>query len=194
EWYRFELKEKASDGFKVHSRDGYNTGPVPYGYAPDRSPHPVPAKAAQGRTKTRLVPDPVTAPVVAQIFQWRVEGRLGMNTIARLLNADPIKYPPAGKAGCWQVSVIARILANPKYTGYMVYGRTALKNGQRRQAAADKWLWSDQPAHPPIVTREVWDAAQTAGAEHGTSRDPGTGSHPAAAESYPLRGIIRCRI
>jgi site-specific DNA recombinase len=196
EWYRYEVKEKSADGFKVHSLDGYNVGPVPYGYAPDRIPHPVPSKAAQGRTKTRLIPDPVTAPVVAQIFEWRVLDRLGMNTIARRLNTDPAAYPPPGKAGCWQVSVIARILANPKYTGYMVYGRTTSKNGQRnRKAPAEKWLWSPEPAHPALITRARWDAAQAAGAEHGTSRDHARPSnHPATAETYPLRGIIRCRI
>jgi site-specific DNA recombinase len=196
EWYRYEVKEKAADGFKVHSLDGYNIGPVPYGYAPDRIPHPVPSKAAQGRTKTRLVPDPVTAPVVAQIYQWRVADRLGANTIASRLNADPHRYPPPGRSGCWQVSVVARILANPKYTGYMVYGRTATKNGKRgHQAPAEKWLWSAEPAHPAIITRSLWDAAQAAGAEHGTSRD-GTApsTHPAASYNYPLRGIIRCRI
>lgn len=69
-------------------------------------------------TKTRLILDPVTAPVVAQIFNWRVLDRVGINTIARRLNTDPDRYPPPnGKAVCWQVSVIARILANPKYTG-----------------------------------------------------------------------------
>lgn len=99
ERYRYELKEKAADGFKVHALDGYNTGTLPYGYTADRIPHPVPSKAAQGRTKTRLIPDPVTGPVVAQIYQWRTEDRLGIPTIARRLNTDPILYPPPGRAG-----------------------------------------------------------------------------------------------
>lgn len=92
--------------------------------------------------------------------------------------------------------MIARILANPKYTGHMVYGRTATKNGKHgRKTPADRWLWSAEPAHAPLVTRAQWDAAQTVGAEHGTSRDDtDIASHPAAAETYPLRGIIRCPI
>lgn len=39
------------------------------------------AKAAQGRTKSRLVPDPVHGPVVTQIYTWRVAGKLSVLTI-----------------------------------------------------------------------------------------------------------------
>lgn len=41
-----------------HSLDGWNIGPAPYGYLADRIPHPVKAKAAPGRTKSRLISDP----------------------------------------------------------------------------------------------------------------------------------------
>jgi DNA invertase Pin-like site-specific DNA recombinase len=194
EWYRYELKEKAAAGFVQHSLAGYNNGRAPYGYLADRSPHPVPSKAAQGCTKTRLILDPVTAPVVEQIFSWRVSGRVGMDTIANRLNTDPVLYPPPGKSGCWQAPTIAGILANPKYTGHMVYGRTRTKNGQRgRDVPKDQWLWTPEPAHPAIIDRPTWDAAQGEGQAHSTSTDtPGLSNHPAAKTVYPLRGIIRC--
>src|SRR5215469_3729131 len=89
EWYRFQLKEKAWRGFTQHTIDGYNIGTAAYGYQPERIPHPSPAKAAQGRTKTRLALDPKHAPVVAQIFTWRTTDRLGVVTITSRLNADP---------------------------------------------------------------------------------------------------------
>ena len=57
--------------------DGWNIGPAPYGYAADRIPHPNPMKAAQGRTRARLVIDPATAPTVEAIFAWRTVGKLG---------------------------------------------------------------------------------------------------------------------
>ena len=68
-------------------RSGWNIGPAAYGYLADRVPHPVPVKASQGRTKTRLALDPVWARVVEQIFTWRVVHKLGMPTIAAKLNA-----------------------------------------------------------------------------------------------------------
>jgi site-specific DNA recombinase len=58
EWFRLQLKDKVWKGLSEHSLDGWNIGTPPYGYLPDRVPHPVPVKASQGRTKTRLILDP----------------------------------------------------------------------------------------------------------------------------------------
>ena len=62
EWYRLQLKEKIWKGLVEHSLDGWNIGTPPYGYAAERIPHPIPFKAAQGRTKSRLTLDPDRAP------------------------------------------------------------------------------------------------------------------------------------
>ena len=193
EWFRLQLKEKTWKGLVEHSLDGWNIGTPPYGYLADRIPHPVPVKASQGRTKTRLALDLARAPVVAQIFTWRVVDKLGMPTIAGRLNADPARYPAPGTRG-WTAEGVNTLLRNPKYTGHMVYGRVRTRNGRRTPVPPDQWLWSPEPTHPPIVDRATWDAAQHAGAEHGTSRD-GTGlsRHPAAARVYPYRGHCRCR-
>ena len=98
EWYRFQLKEKAWRGFAQHTIDGYNIGGTAYGYAPHRIPHPNPAKAAQGRTKTRLTLDSVTAPMVAQVFAWRTVRKLGIRAITNRLNADPPATRPRARA------------------------------------------------------------------------------------------------
>jgi DNA invertase Pin-like site-specific DNA recombinase len=58
EWYVLETLEKAWDGFCEHTRQGWNVGVPPYGYLAEKIPHPVPARRAEGKTKTRLVPDP----------------------------------------------------------------------------------------------------------------------------------------
>src|SRR6266702_30007 len=179
EWYRFALKEKAWRGFEQHTLDGYNIGGAPYGYAPDRIPHPNPAKAAQGRTKTRLVLDPQRAPVIEQIFTWRTEDRLGVTTITNRLNADPAAYP-SPKPGGWTAGGVYAILRNPKYTGYMVYGRRHRTRGKHGyNVPPGQWVWSPGPAHPAIITREAWDTAQTIGAEHASARDDAEPStHP----------------
>ena len=59
EWFRLQLKDAVWDGLKEHSLAGWNLGKVPVGYLGEKHPHPNPIKAAEGRTKTRLVPDPV---------------------------------------------------------------------------------------------------------------------------------------
>ncbi len=186
-------EENTWKGLVQHALDGWNIGPAPYGYLADRRPHPVPVKASQGRTKTRLALDPDRAPVVAQIFTWRTIGKLGMPTIAARLNADPTRYPaPTGKG--WTTQTVFAVLGNPKYTGHMVYGRIRKRNGRRVTVPADQWLWSPEPVHPAIVDRPTWEAAQEISAGHGTSRDGNSkNTHPATTRTYTYRGRIRCR-
>ena len=46
-----------------------------------------------------------------------------MPTIHARLCADPDAYPPADPETGWTIGGIYSILANPKYTGYQVFGR-----------------------------------------------------------------------
>jgi site-specific DNA recombinase len=171
EWYRFFLKKACWKGLVDHSLEGWNFGPAPYGYVPDRVPHPTPVKASQGRTKTRLALDPVRTPVVVQIFTWRVIDKLGAPAIAARLTADPGRYPPPGPVPGWTAEAVHVILRNPKYTGHMVFGRRRTRNGRRIQAPPRDWLWSPEPVHPALIDRATWDEAQTIGEKHATSRD-----------------------
>ena len=195
EWFRLQIKEKAWRGLREHSLAGWNIGTPPYGYAADRIPHPVPYKAAQGRTKTRLILDPDRAPAIADIFTWRTRDKLGCYAITQRLAADPGRYPPPAKTGTWTETAVYSILRNPKYTGHMVFGRTrATPGGRSIQVPQDQWLWSPEPTHPAIITREVWDAAQAIGAEHSTSRDdPSQNTHRQTRRTYVLRSHVRCR-
>ena len=194
EWYRLQLKEKIWKGLIEHCMDGWNIGTPPYGYAADRIPHPVPFKAAQGRTKSRLILDPDRSTVVEQIFTWRTVGKLGCPAIAAKLNADPASYPPPNPGTGWTAQNVRVMLANPKYTGHMVYGRHRTRNGRRTPAPPDQWLWTPAPVHPAIVDRATWDAAQDVAAGHGTSRDGDEpNSHPATRRFYPYRSRVRCR-
>jgi hypothetical protein len=117
-----------------------------------------------------------------------------MNTIAARLNADPAACPPPGDSG-WTVAAIFGILRNPKYTGHMVFGRQHQDAaGHRTRTPPGEWLWSPQLAHPAIITREMYDAAQEVAATKAGSRD-GTGpsTHAITRRTYILRGRVRCR-
>ena len=194
EWFRLQLKEKAWKGLQEHSLAGWNIGPAPYGYVAEQIPHTASAMAAQGRTKSRLALDPVRGPVVTQIFDWRVNNKLSIPAIVARLNADPAAYPtPDGRPG-WTKPGVTKILANPKYTGHMVYGRTrTTPDGHARPVPAGQWIWSPQPTHPAIIDRATWTAAQRIGAERGNVRDP---EMPTARRGrrYVLRSRIRCRM
>jgi site-specific DNA recombinase len=192
EWYRFQLREKVWAGLREHSLAGWNLGKVPTGYLAEKHPHPNPIKAAEGRTKTRLIADPVFAPVVAQIYRWRVVDRLGKPTIWRRLAEAPHRYPvPA--SGAWSLALVDEILSNPKYTGHQVMGRRKTKGGTRQWTPATEWIWTPEPTHTALVAREIWDAAQQMGRRHGSARDPETPT-TRPGRRYPLRSRLFCSI
>jgi len=154
EWFRLQLKEKTWKGLKEHTAQGWNLGKVPYGYLPERITHPNPSKATQGLSKTRLALDHGRAPIVALIYAWRVEEKLGIKTITARLNADPAAYPPPDPQAGWSIGGVAALLRNPKYTGYQVIGRRR----KGRLVPIDQWHWSaagtgqQRPATPPSST------------------------------------------
>jgi site-specific DNA recombinase len=193
EWYRLQLKEKVWKGFAEHNAEGWNIGIPPHCYQAERHPHPNPLKASQGRTKTRLIINPVTAPAVTGIFTWRVVQKLGVPTITARLNASPASYPPPSATPGWTVSAVRAILANPKYTGHQVFGRRRTRNGRRVNAPMSEWLWSPEPVHEPIVDMQTWKDAQDIGADHSTSRDHHEPEANPASRIYPYRGRVRCR-
>jgi site-specific DNA recombinase len=194
EYFRLQIKKKAWEGLRQHAIAGWNIGPAPYGYTAQRVTHPVPVKAAQGRTKTRLVLDPQRGPVVAVIYTWRVEEHLGVPTIAARLNADKDRYPPRDGLH-WSESTVGAILGNPKYTGHMVFGRRRKTTGRRSQPAPpDQWTWSPEPSRPAIITRAMFDEAQVIGEAHRTASDTPASAQPRARRNYPLRSRVRCRL
>ncbi|MGI8330343.1 hypothetical protein ACRYCC_10265 [Actinomadura scrupuli] len=88
EWYVLQMLELSWDGFREHIEQGWNIGRPPYGYQADKRPHPVPARRAEGKTKTRPVPDAATGRVVTRIFHLRALDHLGYDDIADRLNTD----------------------------------------------------------------------------------------------------------
>jgi hypothetical protein len=165
------------------SLDGWNLGKPPVGYLGEKHPHPNPIKAAEGRTKTRLIEDPVYGPVIGLIYKWRVSERLGKPTIRARLAAGPHRYPPPGPAG-WSLALVDEILSNPKYTGHQMMGRRRRKGGKKIWTPPDEWIRTPEPTHPALVDKAVWDAAQRMGRRHGNVRDPEMPpAGPAAATS-----------
>jgi DNA invertase Pin-like site-specific DNA recombinase len=199
EWYVRQLLELSWDGYCEHTRQGWNIGVPPYGYTGERVPDPVPAKREQGMSKTRLLPDPDLAPVVHQIFVWRVTEGLAYRAIADRLNLDLDRYPPKKCArpgwqrGSWSPSSVREVLSNPKYTGYMVWNRRASKTGNGKHNHPRDWVWSPMPTHEPLVTFDLFKAARAVGGQRVGSRNGSDlNVHPFTKRSYVLRSYVRC--
>jgi len=200
EWYVLQMLEQSWDGFIEHIKQGWNIGKPPYGYLADKVPHPVPARRAEGRTKHRLVPDPVRGPVVTEIFRLRALLRLSYQKIADRLNLDLVKYPPPvanredATIGLWTVQSVRGILENPKYTGYQVWNRKARKKGNKLNPVSE-WIWSPKPVHEPLVTLEVFNAVwANKKANQGSRSGAELNTHPDTQRSYPLRSYVRCKL
>lgn len=193
EYFRYNLKTQMWEGLKEYVISGHNTGPAPYGYAEDRTVHPNPMKASMGATRARLVPDPERGPWVTRMYEWRVYEKLALTSIARRL--DQQGAPPPQPGTPWSPDTVRGILANPKYTGRVVIGRTrntAARPGQPkkvRQVPREHWTWaSDDNTHPALVAMELWEAAQLTGRERGNVRD----HHDDGRPDHPLRSRVRC--
>ena len=127
---------------------------------------------------------------------------LGLLQIRDRLNADPDRYPPpvpvdpTTARGAWSRSSVWEVLRNPKYTGYQVWNRRARKKGHNRMNPPEVWVWSEEPAHPAIVSREEYDAVQARARANERSRQgvPATVARPTAKRDYLYRGLLRCGI
>lgn|GEM_PF-665672 len=201
--YHHELMVKSRQGQETSTRQGWHTGGVAlYGYRFVDHDHPNPHKANRGQRKRTLELDPVRAPVVRAIYDWYLGGGVGLLQIRDRLNAEPDRYPPpvpvdpATARGAWSRSSVWEVLRNPKYSGYQVWNRKARKKGHNRANPPDQWVWSDEPAHPAIISREEYDAVQARAKANERSRQavPATVARPAAKRDYLYRGLLRCGI
>jgi site-specific DNA recombinase len=86
------------------------------------------------------------------------------------------------------------LLRNPKYTGYMVWNRRAMRSRGGKVNPIGEWIWSSRPTHEPLVSVETFTAAFTTYERRERSRSrPGPNSaHPQTRRSYPLRTYVSC--
>jgi len=205
EWYVLDMQERSWGGLMAHTEQGFNIGKPPYGYLVVTEPHPVPAKAAEGKVKRRLVRDPVRGPVVTQTYTWRTAQKLSYDEIADRLNGDPDRYPPPepipghGRRaiGAWTKGSVRDVLCNPKYTGHMVYNRR--KNPRKDRGVPGRvnppaeWIWSTKPTHEPLTTRAQFEAGTPIGkAKKGSRPGSDRNTHPATRRTYRMRSYVIC--
>ena len=135
---------------------------APYGYM--KSPE----------DKHKLIPDPVTAPIVRRIFDLRTQGN-GHRKIAIILNEDGIPSPKMYyymtlgqehhryETTAWSDMTIKHILKNEVYIGHLVQNKTgnvSYKNHKQIAKPQEEWIKVEN-THEPLIEKEVWDFVQT---------------------------------
>ncbi len=165
--YRKEIGRRVRRGLEGLARNGKSAGGRSFGYIP----------AAQSGTG-QIEIDEAQAAIVRRIFTMYADG-YSCRAIADALNKDGIPSAGAGwsrerrrKAG-WVGSAIygdvkrgTGILANPVYTGKVIWNRTkwlrsAADSSKRRQVPNPPSEWiTRQEDRLRIVSEELWSAAQ----------------------------------
>lgn len=141
--YLAECKTKAEATIVRNITERGIVNVVAYGYM--RDPEAKDSKA--------IVPDPKTAPVVKRIFDKRLNGD-SWTSIAEGLTADGI---PAPRGGIWKVGTVRSIVRNEVYAGVAQYRRRTYRKGEKTGEAV-----RHEDAHDEIVSRAMWNAAQSA--------------------------------
>lgn len=124
----------------------------------------------------KLIPDPMTAPIVQKIFALAESGR-SAHAIANILSDEgcitPLKYRvlyrdhfsekgAARAADRWNHTTVKRILKNQVYLGHTLLGKTkkaSLKSKKKVNVPQEEWHITKN-THMPLVTQEQFDKAQ----------------------------------
>ncbi len=195
-----KLGRETRRGQTENARQGYrNGGRAPYGYRLEREPHPDPRRARAGDRKSRLVPDPDQAQVVAEIFDRYLAG-WGFKEIANHLNRPSGPPPPRhfdnkrNTAGKWSKTTIRAILENPVYTGRLYWNRldfrqAKLGEGPVVRRAEKEWVES-QERHEAILPDDWFERAAVE--LNKRSRSEGARRRSPQRRFYQLRGIVHC--
>ena len=163
----------------------------PTGTPPQRIPHPVPVKAAQGRTKTRLVLDPLPRPHGGADLHLARREKAGIHTITDRLNADHDTYPPP-KGDTWTFHGVYAILDNPKYTGHMVWNRYTNPGKAAAAAAASTPRPVDLVARDRAIPRSSPATCSTPPRPSATAATPSPATRRAGPPAGPphLRAAV----
>lgn len=159
--YAKDISRKVRTAFEIKQQKGeYIGGQAPYGYL--KSPE----------NKHKLIINEETAPVVRDIFKWKLDGMSDI-AIMRKLNALGIPSPSNylyskglvrhkrySKKILWGRDYIRIILTNPAYIGHTAQGKTkcdlslGIKN---RTQSKDKWIVVEN-THEPIIQASMFEA------------------------------------
>ncbi|GAA2439082.1 recombinase family protein [Streptomyces mauvecolor] len=212
---RIKIRVRTAMASQAQLEGRYLGGRPPYGYTlQDAGPHPNPAKAADGKRLHRLVPDPVSAPVIQRIYAEYLLGK-GYLAIAIGLTIDDIPCPSAHDrprnshrhGTAWSKGAVATILTNPRYTGHEVWNKQHKEEvlldiddvtlGHRTKQTwntPDQWIWSANPVHDPLITLQDFKAVQTERQTRHQRRDHPRPLLHRTHRPYQLRGRMRCSI
>ena len=159
--------EFESKSIKLNTKMGYKSRMMRGEFFYNRPPY-----GYDSSSDGRLVVNQAEAAVVQRIFAMCLDG-LGTYRIANALAAEGI---PTKRGATWQPGTVKAILVNITYTGDVLLQKTIrVGNSPRKKndGSEDSYYVSDH--HPPIISHEVYEAAQEALKGRALGRKKGDG-------------------
>jgi DNA invertase Pin-like site-specific DNA recombinase len=162
--------------------------------------------------KEKLEPDPVTGPVMQQIYAWVDVGKT-LKWIARALSGleeggiykkpTPRQYQHmagANEAGEWDEASLTRMLEFPGYMGRWPAYRTKREkrdDGSERSLQKplneDEWVWVEpSPVLTPLVSAAQWHRVQTRLANNKLYSERNRANHIGLQFALLQTGMARC--
>lgn len=197
DYYAKDISRKACSSLAAKRKKGDYIGSyAPYGYQKDPE------------NKNHLIVDPVTAPIVRQIYLWRAAGD-GYGTITRKLNEQGIPSPgryryeqgivtnnnKKGSALLWNRHALTDLLRNIAYIGHLAQGkcRASLHEGIPVHLT-DKSEWDiAYNTHEPIIEEELFQAVQAINEEQSAIYKANYGKYAhLPKETNPYRKRLVC--
>ncbi|MEH2933622.1 recombinase family protein [Acutalibacter sp. JLR.KK004] len=155
--YSQDLSEKVKSAMHMKMAKGQYVTHCPYGYR------------KKPGVKHEMVPDPVAAPIVQEIFRSAIDG-MKSTEIAAMLNSRGVPTPQQHKgtvrsdlhsAPMWSHQAVLRIIQDYKYTGAMVNFKcenTTIRAKVQHKLDRSQWVIVED-SHEPLVTHEEYEAA-----------------------------------
>lgn len=139
--------------------------PAPYGMWWNHEAQPRRFPRADQRYAYLLPRKDDTAEVMRRVFGELAAGQATLGTLVRALNAEG---KPGPHGSVWQRSTLGYLVHNPAYCGLEATGRTKRRlrglgeeeEWVREQQGRHAWRILGEVKHRPLVSREVWEAAQ----------------------------------
>ena len=159
--------EFESKSIKLNTKMGYKSRMMRGEFFYNRPPY-----GYDSNESGQLVVNEAEAAVVRRIYQMCLDG-LGTYRIANALAAEGI---PTKRGATWQPGTVKAILVNVTYTGDVILQKTIrVGNSPRKKndGSEDSYYVSDH--HPPIISHEVYEAAQEALKGRALGRKKGDG-------------------
>lgn len=172
DWYARDISRKVRSALQARQQKGICTlATVPFGYR---------------RVNNTIIPNSRWVPVIQWMFTESAKGQ-SLRQIAKCLTAQQIPTPRMLQTGketnpIWNDVTVRRILQNPVYIGDLQLHRTECishKCKQKRPLPSAQWC---SLAVEPIISREMFAAAQTALAKRTRQ----------TAASHWMKGLALC--